>query len=116
MGLPSVDDAVTYLYKRGLWVNVSNPGNVMPHLNGPVVAVGLHEATMTERTFVAYICGPQNAGRSSCEQMAYRVAQYWTQMNGVCKWGYHSFDSKSAMHTMKVYGTWTEPEEETPAE
>lgn len=112
MGLPSVEDAVLYLSKRGVWANVSNPGNVMPHLHGPVVAVGLHEATANSRTYVAYICGPQVSGRNSCEKLAARVAGHWATMQGVCKWGSHSFDSKSAMHTIKVYGTWVEPEEE----
>lgn len=106
MDLPTVKDAMVYLAMRGIYVNNGNPGQVMPHLYRPLVAVNMKETSATKRTLVACVCGPQDQGRNACEVIAEQVAQHWTAMGGDCKWGEYSFDSKSAMHVVKVYGVW----------
>lgn len=112
MELPSVEETVTYLLDKGFWANVGNPGQVMPHLSRPVVAVNLQEGTQYTRTMVAHVCGPQAQGQSACEYIASKVAQIWTSYGASCRWGDYGFDGKCAMHTIKVYGTW----DNTPAE
>ena len=94
------------LVMRGLQANVGNPGRVMPHLTRPLVAVNTKEETLTHRTLVAYVCGPQSGGQSACMDVATRVALYWYSIGAECKWGEYSFDGKSAMHVVKVYATW----------
>ena len=112
MELPTVESVVTALAKRNIRTNVGNPGSLMPHLERAVVAVNLKESTMTERTMVAYICGPQHIGHAACENLATRVALFWTADGAKCEWGEYSFDGKSAMHIVKVYGTWSAVEQE----
>lgn len=111
MGLPTVKDAVLYLVKYGISADIGNPGSVMPHLPEPVVAVNTLEASLTSKTLVASVCGPQAQGLTACESLASRIATYWTAQGAECSWGDHSFDSKAAIHIVKVYGTWTTTEE-----
>ena len=112
MGIPSVSEAVRLLTGGGVKANVGNPGQVMPKLVTPLVAVNTHESTLAARTLVAHVCGPQKTGREACEEVALHVANIWTLHGADCKWGSYSFDGKCAMHTVKVYGTWTTETEE----
>ena len=107
MGLPTVKDAVLYLVKHGIKADIGNPGSVMPHLAGTVVAVNTHKASLTEKTLVGTVCGPQKDGMTACESLASLVATHWQSQGAQIHWGDYSFDSKAAMHMMKVYGTWT---------
>ena len=107
MGLPTLTDAVMFLVKQGIKADIGNPGSVMPHLAGPVVAVNTHKSTMTEKTIVATVCAPQKDGLTACESLASLIAIHWTGEGANCHWGDADFDGKAAMHTMKVFGTWT---------
>lgn len=113
MDLPSVESAVIALVKRGYLANIGNPGKVMPHLKKPLIAVNLDEASFDSRTMVAYVCGPKNMGQVACETVAARVAAVWAAEGAEVRWGYYSFDGKSAMHIAKAYGTWHKVEETT---
>lgn len=85
----------------------------MPHLKKPLIAVNLHEAGFHSRTMVAYVCGPKKMGQVACEVVAARVAAVWAAEGAQVKWGYYSFDGKSAMHIAKTYGTWSDEPETT---
>lgn len=111
MGLPTLTDTVLYLVKYGIKADIGNPGSVMPHLAGPVVAVNTLESSLTEKTIVATVCAPQKDGLTACETLASLIATYWTSNGAQCHWGDADFDGKAAMHTVKVYGTWTATEE-----
>ncbi|MBE6923748.1 MAG: hypothetical protein E7466_00715 [Ruminococcaceae bacterium] len=113
MGLPTVKDAVMYLVKYGIKADIGNPGSVMPHLGGVVVAVNTHKASLTEKTLVGTVCAPQKDGMTACESLASLIATYWCSQGAETRWGEYSFDSKAAMHMMKVYGTWTNTETDT---
>ena len=111
MGLPTLTDAVMYLVKYGIKADIGNPGSVMPHLAGTVAAVNTLRSSLTEKTLMATVCSPQKDGLTACETLASLIAIYWTGEGAQCYWGDADFDSKAAMHTMKVYGTWTVTDE-----
>ena len=106
MGLPSVEEATNYLLHLGLAADIGNPGGVMPHLVRPLVAVNLQEATRESRTIVANVCCPMERGRTTCENVAAVVAICWSARGGKCRWGDYRFDSKAAMHIVKVEAVW----------
>ncbi len=106
MGIQSVKDAALYLSKQGIRADIGNPGSVMPHLAETVVAVNMMESTAESWKAVAHICGPQQSGRTACEDLAAMVAKHWTDQGGQCSWGDYEFDGKAAIHIVKVYATW----------
>ncbi len=106
MGLPSVEHATLQLVLAGIAADIGNPGDVMPHLTRPLVAVNLLDSTLTKRTMVAHICAPQSNGRNTCENLAALVASRWKLLGARCEWGDYRFDSKAAMHIVKVTAVW----------
>ena len=106
MGLPSVEEAASCLARGGLAADIGNPGGVMPHLTRPLVAVNLLESTVDSCTMIAHVCGPMSQGRNTCENVATLAAEYWAEAGAQCCWGDYSFDSKAAMHIVKLIGVW----------
>lgn len=85
----------------------------MPQLTSAVAAVNIHKSEPTRVTMRAIICAPMNLGLYACEDLAGRVAEIWTAEGGVCTYGDDGFDGKSGIYTMKVYGVWVDPSEDT---
>jgi len=110
MGSFTVGEAVVHLQLAGVRAQRAFPGTLMPHLTGAVAAVTVHKEEPAKTTLVAYVCAPMDLGVHACEDLAKKVIQVWTEADGACSYGEHSFDGQSGLYQMAVYGTWTSPE------
>lgn len=91
---------------QGIRVQRGYPGTLMPHLSGAVVAVNIQRKEEYKTTLVAEVCAPMTMGIYACEDLAAKVASYWTAIDGICSYGDKGFDSKSGLYFLRVQGTW----------
>lgn len=116
MGRKSVGDAIIYLHASDIWAHRGYPGRLMPHITEPTVAVNLHKLNPEGVTIVAEVCVPMNKGVYACEDMAARIEEVWKKAGAVVTYGGHSFDGKSGLYQMSVYGYWPDTTEESTEE
>lgn len=113
MGTDPLGNAIVYLHIAKIWAYRGYPDRVMPHITKPTVAVNIHKHTPEGMTVVATVCVPMSLGVYACEDMADQIEKVWTAKGGVVTYGEHSFDGKSGMYLMPVYGYWAYQTEET---
>lgn len=112
MGI-TVGQAIAALLLKDIRVQRGYPGKLMPHLTGPVVAVNVLKKEPDKTTLVAEVCAPMTKGLYACEDLAAKVAEYWTAEGGICSYGDKGFDSKSGLYFLRVQGAWPEQGETT---
>ena len=108
----SVAQAIIKLHGAGVPARRGYPGGLMPHITDTVAAVNLHKCTPEATTLVAQVCTPMAKGVYACEDTANIVAQVWTDAGAIVSYGGHSFDGKSGLYQMAVYGEWRNAVEE----
>lgn len=113
MGSDPVGKAIVSLHANGIGARRGYPGDIMPHITRPVVAINIHKADPAGMTVVAEVCAPMSMGVYACEDLADRIEKCWTQMGYTVTYGGHKFDGKSGLYQMSVYGYWAYPTEET---
>ena len=116
MGSYTVGQAIVKLHGAGLRAQRGYPGSLMPQITNTVVAVNLHKADPDGVTIVARICAPMTKGLYACEDVAQTVEAVWTEAGAEVTCGYGSFDGKSGLYQMEVYGLWKNAVEDTTEE
>ena len=104
------------LHIAGIRARRGFPGYLMPHITETTVAVSVHKCTPEGITLVAAVCAPMSMGVRACEDTAKLVEQAWTADGGRVTYGGHSFDGKSGLYQMPVYGEWVNAQEDTTQE
>lgn len=113
MEFKPVATAIIALHLKDIFARVGYPGNLMPHVTEPLVAVNLHKMTPEGATIAVKICVPMNMGVYQCELSAKEVAEVLTPKGFSVTYGSHSFDSKSGMYMTTLYADLPRPVEET---
>lgn len=113
MGSYSVGRADVKLLKAGLRCQRGYPGSLMPQITDTVVALNVHKYSPEGIIIEARICTPMNKGVYACEDAAVIIYEAWTEDGGVVTYGDHSFDGKSGLYEMSVFGEWKNTTEET---
>lgn len=112
MEFKPVATAIIALHVRDIFARVGYPGNLMPHVTEPLVAVNLHKMTPEGATVAVKICVPMNMGVYQCERSAKEVADALIPMGFSVTYGSHSFDGKSGMYMTTVYADLPRPVED----
>ena len=89
---------------------------MMLHVTETTVAGNVHKSTPEGIILVAEVCTPMPKGVHACEDMAKVIEEAWKKDGGRITYGGHSFDGKSGLYRMSVYGEWIYPEEVTATE
>lgn len=116
MGSYSVGQAIIKLHAAGVRAQRGYPGSLMPQITDTVAAVNLHKSDPEGVTIVAEICTPMTKGVYACEDMAKTVDAAWAEDGATVTYGDHSFDGKSGLYQMSVYGRWENATDESTEE
>lgn len=108
-----IGSAIVALHVKKIMARVGYPGELMPHVTEPLVAVNLHKMTPEGATVVVEICVPMDMGVYGCEWTAEAVEAALTRVGFTVTYGSHRFDGKSGLYQTSVYGYLPRPAEET---
>ena len=109
MGQLILENAVQALRTAGYAVEQGFPGELVPGISGPVCAVNLHSAKLTEGNVavtVRVIC-PVELGAGVCEQTALAVGRVLEEQGGQCTVSACDFDSRIGMFAVEVTAEYT---------
>lgn len=108
MGFPEIGQVIYWLKTAGYRVDRGQPGEVMPRLEWPAVAVSLHgtDSAAGTRTVAAVVCTPTGPGGTACEDLADNVAELLTEYGGSCVQEPCRYDNWGNFFYVRVLSTW----------
>lgn len=114
MGRPDVAEVTAALLKAGLRAARAYPGERMPHIQRPVVAVALQKDTADCRILAVTVLCPESMGGGRCEEEAVRVAEILRGMGYRCTQEHCQYDGKGDRFSVRILAEWTESPADLP--
>lgn len=116
MGVVMVDTVVDGLTEAGLRAAAAYPGEKMPHLTAPAVAVGLEKVENGIYTVRAEVLSPARLGGSTCEDYAETARTALEGLGAVCTQAGIGYDGRTDLFRIPILGLFPAEEEEPPEE
>lgn len=115
MGVVMVDTVLTGLTGAGLRAAAAYPGEKMPYLAAPAVAVSLEKVEQGVYTVRAEVLSPGYLGGAACEDYAEMARTAMEGLGAVCSQDAVDYDGRADLFRIRIAGRFL-PEEEEPAE
>ena len=117
MGILSVETVFAGLTAAGLRAAAAYPGEKMPYLAAPAVAVGLEKVENGVYTVRAEVLSPAYLGGAACEEYAESARTAMKGTGAVCVQDAVEYDGRTDLFRIRITGQFLpEEEEETPEE
>lgn len=108
MGRPDLKKVIDGLQEQGYRTDRAFPGERMPHIQKPAVAVALQKEEETSQTLAVTVLYPENMGGSACEDDAQLVAGFLRSMGYACVQEHCQYDGKSDRFYVRILATWSD--------
>lgn len=116
MGVVMVDTVVDGLSEAGLRAAAAYPGEKMPQLSAPVVAVGLEKVENGVYTVRAEVLSPAQLGGTACEMYAEEARTALEGLGAVCSQSGIDYDGRTDLFRIPILGLFPAEEAEPPEE
>lgn len=102
------------LQREGYRTGRAFPGERMPHIQKPAVAVALQKEASGSQTLAVTVLYPENMGGGACEDDARVVAGFLRGMGYECVQEHCQYDGKSDRFFVRILATWNDVQADAP--
>lgn len=114
MGRPDITNVIRVLQEAGFRAGRAYPGQRMPRLQQPAVAVALQKDETDFQVLAVTVLCPENLGGGQCENIALEVTDELREMGYSCVQEHCQFDGKGDRFAVRILATWQDELEEFP--
>ena len=114
MERPELNTVIAGLQREGYRTGRAFPGERMPHIQKPAVAVALQKDASGSQTLAVTVLYPENMGGGACEDDARVVAGFLRGMGYECVQEHCQYDGKSDRFFVRILATWNEVQADAP--
>lgn len=114
MERPELKTVIEGLQEQGYRTGRAFPGERMPHIQKPAVAVALQKEESGSQTLAVTVLYPENMGGGACEDDARVVAGYLRGMGFECVQERCQYDGKSDRFFVRILATWEDVQADAP--
>ena len=114
MERPELNTVIAGLQEQGYRTGRAFPGERMPHIQKPAVAVALQKEESGSQTLAVTVLYPENMGGGTCEDDARVVAGYLRGMGYECVQEHCQYDGKSDRFFVRSLATWNDVQADAP--
>lgn len=114
MERPELTTVITGLQEQGYRAARAFPGERMPHIQKPAVAVALQKEESGSQTLAVTVLYPESMGGGACEDDARVVAGYLRGMGYECVQEHCQYDGKSDRFFVRVLAIWNDVQADAP--
>lgn len=114
MERPELKTVIEGLQEQGYRTGRAFPGERMPHIQKPAVAVALQKEESGSQTLAVTVLYPENMGGGACEDDARVVAGYLRGMGFECVQEHCQYDGKSDRFFVRILATWEDVQADAP--
>ena len=114
MERPELNTVIAGLQREGYRTGRAFPGERMPHIQKPAVAVALQKEASGSQTLAVTVLYPENMGGGACEDDARVVAGFLRGMGYECVQEHCQYDGKSDRFFVRILATWNDVQADAP--
>lgn len=114
MERPELNAVIAGLQREGYRTGRAFPGERMPHIQKPAVAVALQKEASGSQTLAVTVLYPENMGGGACEDDARVVAGFLRGMGYECVQEHCQYDGKSDRFFVRILATWNDVQADAP--
>lgn len=114
MERPELRAVIEGLQQQGYRTGRAFPGERMPHIQKPAVAVALQKEESGSQTLAVTVLYPESMGGGACEDDARVVAGYLRGMGYECVQEHCQYDGKSDRFFVRIQATWNDVQADAP--
>ena len=114
MERPELKTVIAGLQEQGYRTGRAFPGERMPHIQRPAVAVALQKEESGSQTLAVTVLYPESMGGGACEDDARVVAGYLRGMGYECVQEHCQYDGKSDRFFVRILANWRDVQADAP--
>lgn len=114
MERPEITAVIDGLQGQGYRTGRAFPGERMPHIQRPAVAVALQKEESGSQTLAVTVLYPESMGGGACEDDARVVAAYLRGMGYECVQEHCQYDGKSDRFFVRILAIWNDVQADAP--
>ena len=114
MERPELKTVIAGLQGQGYRTGRAFPGERMPHIEKPAVAVALQKEESGSQTLAVTVLYPESMGGGACEDDARVVAGYLRGMGYECVQEHCQYDGKSDRFFVRILAIWNDVQADAP--
>ena len=114
MERPELKTVIAGLQDQGYRTGRAFPGERMPHIQRPAVAVALQKEESGSQTLAVTVLYPESMGGGACEDDARVVAGYLRGMGYECVQEHCQYDGKSDRFFVRILAIWNDVQADAP--
>ena len=114
MERPELKTVIAGLQDQGYRTGRAFPGERMPHIQRPAVAVALQKEESGSQTLAVTVLYPESMGGGACEDDARVVAGFLRGMGYECVQEHCQYDGKSDRFFVRILATWNDVQADAP--
>lgn len=114
MERPELNSVIIGLQEQGYRTSRAFPGERMPHIQKPAVAVALQKEESGSQTLAVTVLYPESMGGGACEDDAQVVAGYLRGMGYECVQEHCQYDGKSDRFFVRILAIWKDVQADAP--
>ncbi len=114
MGRPDIAEVIKKLQAQGYRTARAFPGERMPHIQKPAVAVALQKEETASQTLAVTVLYPESMGGGDCEDDARLAAEILRSMGYDCVQEHCQYDGKSDRFSVRILATWGDASADAP--
>ena len=114
MERPELKTVIAGLQDQGYRTGRAFPGERMPHIQRPAVAVALQKEEAGSQTLAVTVLYPEEMGGGACEDDARVVAGYLRGMGYDCVQEHCQYDGKSDRFFVRILASWKDIQADAP--
>ena len=114
MERPELNTVIAGLQDQGYRTGRAFPGERMPHIQKPAVAVALQKEESGSQTLAVTVLYPESMGGGACEDDARVVAGYLRGMGYECVQEHCQYDGKSDRFFVRILAIWNDVQSDAP--
>ena len=114
MERPELKTVIAGLQEQGYRTGRAFPGERMPHIQRPAVAVALQKEESGSQTLAVTVLYPESMGGGACEDDARVVAGFLRGMGYECVQEHCQYDGKSDRFFVRILAVWRDVQADAP--
>lgn len=114
MERPELNSVIDGLQEQGYRTSRAFPGERMPHIQRPAVAVALQKEESGSQTLAVTVLYPESMGGGACEDDAQKVAGFLRGMGYECVQEHCQYDGKSDRFFVRILAIWRDVQADAP--
>lgn len=114
MERPELKNVIAGLQEQGYRTGRAYPGERMPHIQKPAVAVALQKEESGSQTLAVTVLYPESMGGGACEDDARVVAGFLRGMGYECVQEHCQYDGKSDRFFVRILAIWKDVQADAP--